>query len=204
MLFFHQNNWVFARTTQRQHDSCSFFSTSAPVFCNKPLLSSSMWISPRRSINSGTTVYFKNWPNELSTSTSDLHYRIPEELKVLHQNESNHLKHLRDRERSASGFLPWTDPISSLSLWNGSTDSFSPPFASVRRWPRTDHPSSPWWHRTEFVLQMQRTGQKTLNEAHAYAAGWKQPINFPKTEWQGIHRQVVLPTLSLSRSANIS
>ena len=45
---------------------------------------------------------------------------------------------------------------------------------------------------------MQRTGQKALNEAHAYAAGWKQPINFPKTEWQGIHRQVVLPTLSLS------
>ena len=60
VLFFHQNNRVFASTTQRQRDSCSFSSTSAPVFCNKPLLSSSTWISPRHSINSGMTVYFTN------------------------------------------------------------------------------------------------------------------------------------------------
>ena len=54
------------------------------------------------------------------------------------------------------------------------------------------------WHRSEFASQMQRTGQKALNEAQAYAVEWKQPINFPKTEWQWIHRRVVIPTLSLS------
>ena len=29
--------------------------------------------------------------------------------------------------------------------------------------------ASPWWHRSEFACQMQQTGQKTLNEAEAYA-----------------------------------
>ena len=32
-----------------------------------------------------------------------------------------------------------TDSIPSLSLWNSSTDSFSHPLSSVRRWPCTDH-----------------------------------------------------------------
>ena len=48
--------------------------------------------------------------------------------------------------------------------------------------------ASPWWHRSEFASQMQQTGQKALNEVQAYAAEWKQPINFSKTEWQWIHR----------------
>ena len=60
MLFFHRNNRVFVSNTQPQRDLCSFFSTSAPVFCNKPLLLSSTWISPRHSINCGMTVYFTN------------------------------------------------------------------------------------------------------------------------------------------------
>ena len=58
--------------------------------------------------------------------------------------------------------------------------------------------ASPWWHRSEFASQMQQTGQKALNEVQAYAAEWKQPINFFKTEWQWIHRRVVIPTLSLT------
>ena len=45
---------------------------------------------------------------------------------------------------------------------------------------------------------MQGTGQKALNEVQAYAAEWKQPINFSKTEWQWIHRRVVIQTLSLT------
>ena len=58
--------------------------------------------------------------------------------------------------------------------------------------------ASPWWHRTEFAPQMERLGQQALNQVQAYAIEWKQPINFPKTEWQWIHRRVVIPTLSLS------
>ena len=58
--------------------------------------------------------------------------------------------------------------------------------------------ASPWWHRTEFAPQMERIGQQALNQVQAYAVEWKQPINFPKTEWQWIHRRVVIPTLSLS------
>ena len=58
--------------------------------------------------------------------------------------------------------------------------------------------ASPWWHRSEFAPQMERIGQQALNEVQAYAVEWKQPINFPKTEWQWIHRRVVIPTLSLS------
>ena len=58
--------------------------------------------------------------------------------------------------------------------------------------------ASPWWHRSEFASQMQETGQKALNEVQAYSVEWKQPINFPKTDWQWMHRRVVIPTLSLS------
>ena len=58
--------------------------------------------------------------------------------------------------------------------------------------------ASPWWHRTEFAPHMERIGQQALNQVQAYAIEWKQPINFPKTEWQWIHRRVVIPTLSLS------
>ena len=58
--------------------------------------------------------------------------------------------------------------------------------------------ASPWWHRTEFAPRMERIGQQALNQVQAYAVEWKQPINFPKTEWQWIHRRVVIPTLSLS------
>ena len=29
--------------------------------------------------------------------------------------------------------------------------------------------ASPWWHRTEFASQMQRTGQKALNQVQDYA-----------------------------------
>ena len=57
---FHQNNWAFASNIQRQHDSFSFFSTSALTFCSKPLLSLSMWTSPRLSINCGMTACFTN------------------------------------------------------------------------------------------------------------------------------------------------
>ena len=58
--------------------------------------------------------------------------------------------------------------------------------------------ASPWWHRSEFQPQMQRLGQAALNEVHHYAQKWKQPINVLKTEWQWIHRRVVIPTLTLS------
>ena len=44
--------------------------------------------------------------------------------------------------------------------------------------------ASPWWHRSEFAPQMERIGQQALNQVQAYAVQWKQPINFPKTEWQ--------------------
>ena len=63
--------------------------------------------------------------------------------------------------------------------------------------------ASPWWHRSEFTTQMQRLGQVALNEVHKYAAKWKQPINVPKTEWQWIHRRVVIPTLSLTIANNL-
>ena len=65
--------------------------------------------------------------------------------------------------------------------------------------------ASPWWHRAEFAPQMERIGQQALKQVQAYAVGWKQPVNFPKTEWGWIHRRVVIPTLflSLSRSVNI-
>ena len=49
---------------------------------------------------------------------------------------------------------------------------------------------------------MQRLGQAALNEVHQYAATWKQPINVSKTEWQWIHRRVVIPTLSLTIANN--
>ena len=79
-------------------------------------------------------------PNELSTWTRKLHHSILEEPQVLHRNESNHLEHLRHRKGRAPKILPWADPISSLSLWNGSTIYFSHLFSSVRRWSCTDHP----------------------------------------------------------------
>ena len=47
---------------------------------------------------------------------------------------------------------------------------------------------------------MERIGQQALNQFQAYAAEWKQPINFSKTEWRWIHRRAVIPTLSLSLS----
>ena len=62
--------------------------------------------------------------------------------------------------------------------------------------------ASPWWHRSEFTQQMQRLGQAALKEVHQYAAKWKQPINVTKTEWQWIHRRVVIPTLSLTIANN--
>ena len=77
-------------------------------------------------------------PNELSTWTRELHHSILEEPQVLHRNESNHLEHLRDRERSASRIMSWANSISSLSLWIGSTYSVSHTCSSVRRWPCID------------------------------------------------------------------
>ena len=62
--------------------------------------------------------------------------------------------------------------------------------------------ASPWWHRSKFTPQMQRLGQAALNEVQQYAATWKQPINTSKTEWQWIHRRVVIPTLSLTIANN--
>ena len=62
--------------------------------------------------------------------------------------------------------------------------------------------TSPWWHRSEFTPQMQRLGQAALNEVDQYAATGKQPINASKTEWQWIHRRVVIPTLSLTIANN--
>ena len=53
-------------------------------------------------------------PNELSTRTGDLHYRIPEQPEVLHRNEPSHIGHLHYRKSYA--------------------------FSSVRRWSCTDHP----------------------------------------------------------------
>ena len=58
--------------------------------------------------------------------------------------------------------------------------------------------ASPWWHRTEFTSQMQRTSQQALNEVQANAVEWKQSINFSRTEWQWIHRRVAIPTPSIS------
>ncbi|CAF2924307.1 unnamed protein product [Rotaria sp. Silwood2] len=58
--------------------------------------------------------------------------------------------------------------------------------------------ASPWWTRGEFVKHMQHLGQQTLNELQTYANTWKQPINCEKTEWQWIHRRVVLPSLTLT------
>ena len=48
--------------------------------------------------------------------------------------------------------------------------------------------ASPWWCRSEFVSQMQPLCEKVLKQVQAYAIEWKQPINFPKTVWQWIHR----------------
>ena len=64
--------------------------------------------------------------------------------------------------------------------------------------------ASPWWHRTEFAPQMEPIGQQALKQVQAYAFEWKQPVNFPKTEWQWIHRRLVIPTLSLSLDQSTS
>ena len=58
--------------------------------------------------------------------------------------------------------------------------------------------ASPWWQKSQFQSQMQDVGQKVLEQLHAYASEWKQPINFSKTEWQWIHRRVSIPPLSLT------
>ena len=49
---------------------------------------------------------------------------------------------------------------------------------------------------------MQRLGEKVLKQVQSYAAEWKQPINFPKTEWQWIHRRVCPPSLDLVVDGN--
>ena len=45
---------------------------------------------------------------------------------------------------------------------------------------------------------MQSLGQSALNQLQTYAAIWKRPINPQKTEWQWIHRRVVIPSLSFT------
>ena len=132
MLFFHRNNRIFVNNTQPQRDSCSFFSTSAPVFCTDCF--SRYPCGFHQGVRSTLAWRFtlQTAPNELSTRTSDLHYRIPEEPKVLRRNEPSHLGHFRHWKRCSSRILPWTDPIPSLSLWNGATNSFSHLFSSIR------------------------------------------------------------------------
>lgn len=58
--------------------------------------------------------------------------------------------------------------------------------------------ASLWWSRSGFTSTLQQLAQKALDQTHAYAVEWKQPMNFSKTEWQWIHRRVSLPALSLS------
>jgi hypothetical protein len=58
--------------------------------------------------------------------------------------------------------------------------------------------ASPWWYRHEFKENMQHLGQSTLNQLQTYANTWKQPLNPTKTEWQWIHRRVVVPSLTLT------
>ena len=58
--------------------------------------------------------------------------------------------------------------------------------------------ASPWWSRSEFASRLQQLAQTALNQTHAYAIEWKQPMNFSKTEWQWTHLRVSLPVLSLS------
>ena len=62
--------------------------------------------------------------------------------------------------------------------------------------------ASLWWSRAEFASQMQRLGEEVLKQVQSYAAEWKQPINFPKTEWQWIHRRVCPPSLDLVVDGN--
>ena len=45
---------------------------------------------------------------------------------------------------------------------------------------------------------MEQIGQQASNQVQAYAVEWKQMINFPKTEWQWVHRRAFIPTLSIS------
>jgi hypothetical protein len=58
--------------------------------------------------------------------------------------------------------------------------------------------ASPWWCRHEFEENMQYLAQRTLDQLQLYADTWKQPINPRKTEWQWIHRRVVLPSITLT------
>jgi len=57
---------------------------------------------------------------------------------------------------------------------------------------------SPWWSRTAFQTNMQYLAQRTLNQVQLYAATWKQPLNPRKSEYQWIHRRVVVPSLTLT------
>ena len=58
--------------------------------------------------------------------------------------------------------------------------------------------ASPWWPGAAFTGNMQSLGQFALNHLQTYVAVWKQPINSQKTEWQWIHRRVVIPSLSFT------
>ena len=100
--------------------------------------------------------------------------------KKLHRNESTGFEHFRHRERNPSGILSWADSLSTFSLWTASS----------------------WWCRSKFASQMQRFGEKALKQAQSYASEWKQLINFPKTEWQWIHRRVCPPSLDLIVDGN--
>jgi hypothetical protein len=57
---------------------------------------------------------------------------------------------------------------------------------------------SPWWSRTAFRTNIQYLGQRTLNQIQLYAATWKQPLNPWKSEYQWVHRRVVVPSLTLT------
>ena len=157
-----RNNRVFASTTQRQTRFVQFLQHISTGLLQQTA-SLVIYVDFTKAFDQLWAWWFtlQTAPNELSTRTSDLHYRVPEEPQVLHRNEPSHVGHLRGRERSASRILPYTDSISSLPL--------------------VIH-ASPWWHRTEFAPQIERMGQQTWNQVQAYDVEWKQLINFPKTE----------------------
>ena len=126
MLFYHQNNRVFASTTQRQRDSCSFCNTSALASYNKPA-SLVIYID-------FTKAFDQLWHDGLLYKLHRMN--CPHEIVIFI------IEYLKNRKCyiETQKHMCRIEFISSLVLRNGSTNYFSHLFSSICGWPCTDHP----------------------------------------------------------------
>ena len=115
------------------------------------------------------------------------------------------IEYLKNRKRyiETQKHMCRTDPISSLSLWNSSTNSFSHLFPSICGWPCTDHPCLSMVASIGIRIANGTNRPASIESSPSLRRRVETDDQLPQDQWQWIHRRVVIPTLSLSRSVNI-